>query len=122
MEHAKFWQEFFQLYKELPALWRIKSTEYTDRVLKAKCYEKLVTKLKELYPDADREMVVKKINNYRTSYRKELRRIRESKETGQRHKPTLWYFNCLSFLHDQDEGFGEKTFYEEESTEEVFSI
>ncbi|XP_046810486.1 uncharacterized protein LOC124420698 isoform X1 [Lucilia cuprina] len=118
-EHMKFWQEFFHLYKELPALWRIKSTEYSDRTLKANCYTKLVAKLKEIYPDADREMVVRKINNFRTSYRKELRRKRESQRYGRVHKPTLWYFDCLSFLYDQDEcGCGRSLVSEEENTEE----
>ncbi|XP_037820947.1 uncharacterized protein LOC119609962 [Lucilia sericata] len=118
-EHMKFWQEFFHLYKELPALWRVKSTEYSDRTLKANCYSKLVAKLKEIYPDADREMVVRKINNFRTSYRKELRRKRESQRYGRVHKPTLWYFDCLSFLYDQDEcGCGRTSVCEEEGTEE----
>ncbi|XP_065366851.1 uncharacterized protein LOC135959746 [Calliphora vicina] len=118
MEHAKFWQEFFQLYKELPALWRVKSTEYSDRALKSNCYLQLIRKLREVYPDADREMVVRKINNFRTSYRKELRRLKDSQEVGRVYKPTLWYFDCLSFLDDQDESVAGRLVYEEDSIEE----
>lgn len=108
MEHASFWKDFFQMYKDLPALWRIKSTEYTDRVLKANCYMKLIKKLKEIHPDADREMVVRKINNFRTSYRKELKRKRECRLLGKTYTPTLWYFDYLRFLDDQDEDYVEK--------------
>lgn len=119
MEHSKFWKEFFQLYKEMPSLWRVGSIEYTDRVLKAKCYEKLVQKLKVHYPNADREMVVKKINNFRTSYRKEVKRLKESQEAGKTYKPTLWYFNCLKFLDELDDIVGRRIISDDENTQEV---
>ena len=103
----KFWHEFLDLYKDMPALWKIKSPEYSNRIIKNSCYEELVKKLKEINNDANREMVVKKINTFRTTYRKELKKVRASEKSGAGvedvYEPTLWYFPVLSFLEDQEE-------------------
>ncbi|MPC82559.1 hypothetical protein E2C01_077232 [Portunus trituberculatus] len=51
-------------------------------------------------------MVVKKINNLRTTYRKELKKVQASKKSGAGaydvYVPKLWYFENLAFLHDQE--------------------
>lgn len=99
--NKKFWSEFFELYKSLPALWDLKHPDYSHRDFKVEGYNKLVIKLKELYPDANRDLVVGKINTYRTSFRKELRKLRDYKKKGITITPTLWYFDNLSFLIDQ---------------------
>lgn len=107
MENRKFWCEFLEIYKGLPALWRIKSDEYSNRVMKASAYEHLIEKLKEIFPQANREMVTKKINTLRTAYRKELKKLKESQKSGagadEVYEPTLWYFDKLSFLEDQEQ-------------------
>ncbi|KAM7345353.1 uncharacterized protein ACRADG_011694 [Cochliomyia hominivorax] len=118
MEHVKFWKEFFKLYEEMPALWRVKCAAYSDRVQKAECYAKLVKKLQQIYPDADRELVVRKINNFRTSYRKEIKRLKKCKEAGKFYKSTLWYFDCLTFLNEQYDFEGLACASEEDTTEE----
>lgn len=104
-----FWSEFFELYKNLPSLWYSKHPDYSHRDAKALDYNKLINKLKELYPDANRELVVKKINNYRTSFRKELLKVRKYKREGIEYTPTIWYFNNLSFLIDQVQLHGIKS-------------
>ena len=56
--------------------------------------------------DADRDVVTKKINSLRSSYRKEKKKLTESMKSGAGaddiHVPTLWYFNLLQFLDDQE--------------------
>lgn len=51
-------------------------------------------------------MSKKKINAFRTNYRKELKKVLDSEKSGagtdQVYEPTLWYFNALSFLNDQE--------------------
>ena len=96
-----FWSEFFELYKNLPSLWCLKHPDYSNREIKANDYNKLAYKLGEVYPDANRELVVRKINTYRTSFRKELQKLREHTRYGKEYTPTLWYFDNLSFLIDQ---------------------
>lgn len=99
--NKKFWSEFFELYKSLPSLWDLKHPDYIKREIKAQDCNKLTVKLKELYPDANRDLVVGKINTYRTSFRKELKKIQEYQKRGIPHTPALWYFDNLSFLIDQ---------------------
>lgn len=104
-ENKKFWREFLALYKELPALWKIRSEYYKSRKLKDSGYQILIDKLKELYPDADRKMVTKKINVFRVNYRRELKKMQEFKQSGARseetYEPVLWYFEDIDFLSKQ---------------------
>jgi hypothetical protein len=75
-------------------------------VKKAAAYDCLIEKLKVIEPDASRENVVKKINNLRSTFRKELKKVNDSKRSGSSgddvYAPSLWYFNELMFLVDQE--------------------
>ncbi|XP_037952028.1 uncharacterized protein LOC119682614 isoform X3 [Teleopsis dalmanni] len=105
MDDQKFWSAFIELYEQLPCLWKVKSMEYTDKVLKSEAYSNLVDFLQSKYTDADRDFVIRKINNIRTNYRRELNKVRERPATGNTpaYVPTLWYFKKLHFLADQEE-------------------
>ncbi|XP_072377729.1 uncharacterized protein [Diabrotica undecimpunctata] len=102
----KFYSEFIALYRELPEVWKIKSDEYKNRKLKNVAYEKLIEKLKEVEPNADRDMVRKKINVLRSGYRRELKKLNDSYNSGTGsesfYTPTLWYFDEIDFLRDQE--------------------
>lgn len=63
-------------------LWKIKSKEYSDRNKKSAAYEVLVKKLKEIDTEANRETMAKKVNNLRSSFRKELKKVLKSKVSG----------------------------------------
>ncbi|XP_068204479.1 uncharacterized protein [Palaemon carinicauda] len=101
----EFLTEFIALYESFPCIWRVKSKDYSDRDKKGKAYESLVEKFKEIDKNADRDMVVKKINSLRTVYRKELAKVNDSNRSGTEeeiYKPSLWYFDLLHFLNDQE--------------------
>ncbi|XP_035790111.1 uncharacterized protein LOC118465747 [Anopheles albimanus] len=105
LAEKQFIREFLELYRDLPALWDVNSKLYTNRLIKADQYRILTNKYQERYPNADKEEVTKKINSLRTNFRKELKRIREAKENGTNPDdvvPTLWYFEEISFLANQD--------------------
>lgn len=57
-------------------------------------------------PDATRDTVTKKINSLRSSRRKEKKKVEESLRTSASAKdiyqPTLWYYDLLGFVDDQD--------------------
>lgn len=69
-------------------------------------YDRLVTKLKEIEPDANKSLVVKKINNLRSNVRKEKKKCDLSMKSGAGTdnvcSPTLWCFNLFDFLGDND--------------------
>ena len=98
-----FWREFIQLYRDCPALWKVKSDEYKNRKLKSECYVKLIDKIREIDPNATRSTVTKKINGLRSNYRRELRKVMNSGGGGGgAYKPSLWYFHDLAFLRAQE--------------------
>ena len=79
---------------------------------------------REKIPEADLCFVKKKVDSIRASFRKELRRVRDSKRSGLSaddvYKPTLWYFGLLLFTAGQDIPRRSKSNLEEE-TEDVDS-
>ncbi|KAL4149133.1 hypothetical protein QTP88_003142 [Uroleucon formosanum] len=98
--------ELLKLYRQHTALPKVKSTEYSDRNLKNEAYNVLIEKYKEVDPNADKEIVKKKINSLRTNYRKELKKLKASYKsesgTDDIYVPPLWYYNELNFLQDQE--------------------
>ena len=103
MDNTKLMAEFIDLYRSMPTLWKVKSKAYSNRKLKNSAYETLIAKLKEANPKANRELAVKKINNMRTAYRRELKKKRECLQSDIEYVSQLWYFDLLSFLDDQEE-------------------
>jgi hypothetical protein len=85
-------------------------------------WDLLVQLTREKIPEADLCFVKKKVDSIRASFRKELRRVRDSKRSGLSaddvYKPTLWYFDLLLFTADQDIPRKSKSNLEEE-TEDV---
>lgn len=100
--NREFWTKFFSLYESLPALWDSRSPLYKIRAAKIAGYDILVEKLREIEPNADREDVLRKINIFRTNFRREISRINMSNKMGKQYKTTLWYFKLLSFLKTQE--------------------
>ena len=78
----EFLTEFIHMNRENPCSWKVKSKEYSDRVKKNLAYEYLTTKLKEIDPDANKEKVVKKMNSLRSCFRRELKKVNNSKTSG----------------------------------------
>ena len=67
----KFLIEVLGVYQTLPALWRIKSDDYSNRAKKAEAYDILLQKYREHFTSATLEDLKKKINNLRTNFRNE---------------------------------------------------
>lgn len=98
-------EEFIDIYRSEPCLWKVKQKEYHDRNKKDAAYSKLILKLREIEPDANKESVIRKINNLRCTYKKELKKVMISKSgsgSEDMYEPKLWYFPLMTFLNDQD--------------------
>ncbi|KAI4454259.1 hypothetical protein MML48_10g00007979 [Holotrichia oblita] len=111
MTDTRYWSKDFMLifieeYKCHPCLWKIISKEYINKNLKNEAYEKLVKLYKSIYPEANRDFVVKKIQSLRGSFRKEAKKVEESKRSGASandvYVPSLGYYDMLLFTKDQE--------------------
>lgn len=98
---VQFWKDFIKIYEESPALWDPRSMAYKKPYLKREAYTKLRDKLREIDPNVQIDYVKRRINGLRSCYRRELRRIQDSKRKGDNlYRPTLFYFNEMNFLDD----------------------
>ncbi|KAH8373663.1 hypothetical protein KR200_005486 [Drosophila serrata] len=95
------WREFFKLYRSMPELWLMRSKSYRNRRLKDESYGRLLTLMRQIDPNANCHSLKRKINNFRTSYRRELRKVLRS---GYTYVPGLWYFKDLDFLCEMETG------------------
>lgn len=61
---------------------------------------------KTIHPEANRDFVVKKIQSLRGSFRKEVKKVEDSKRSGASaediYVPLLWYYDLLLFTQDQE--------------------
>ena len=98
--------QFIHAYRDNPALWKVKSKEYSNKIARSKGLLALQDILKELEPDCTRDAVIKKINCLRASFRREYRKIENSKKSGtspdDMYTSSLWYFEEMMFVLDQD--------------------
>ncbi|XP_061717035.1 uncharacterized protein LOC133524893 [Cydia pomonella] len=106
MPNQREWlEEFIEIYRSEPSLWKVKAKEYHDRDKKEAAYRRLLVKLREVEPTSDKAAVVKKINNLRCTYNKEHKKVNASNKSGagteEIYEPKLWYYPLLKFLDDQ---------------------
>ena len=102
--NKKFWTEFIDIYRILPCLWNTKDENYNNRESRSVAWNKLVQKLQEVEPDANQDSVKRKINTFRSNFNREVRKIRQTQkeQPSEEYNPTLWYFDHLSFLLNQE--------------------
>ena len=74
--------EFIRHYRRHECLWKIKSRDYSNRLLKEKAYQQMVDFCKTVDSSFDKSEVTKKINNLRGCFRKELKKMDASKLSG----------------------------------------
>ena len=105
-DEKKFTLELIDVYHGLPELWKVKSKEYSDRDKKEAAYDTLLLKYKEWYTEATKDDLKKKLNSMRTCFRRELKKLSDSQKSGAGaddvYEPSLWYFDALIFLRDQE--------------------
>uniref|UniRef100_A0A182P4Z6 MADF domain-containing protein n=1 Tax=Anopheles epiroticus TaxID=199890 RepID=A0A182P4Z6_9DIPT len=82
------------------------SKDYTDRVKRDRAFNALVAKYRQVDSSATREEVKKKLYGLRSSYRRELLKLKKSVRTENVlenvYKPQLWYFYLFDFLSDNE--------------------
>lgn len=123
----EFILDCIHLYRELPALWNIKSKDYHDRDKKNTAYDTLLVKYKEMFPDATKDDLKKKFNSLRTNYRKELKKHLQSMKSGSAaddiYESKLWYYKEMGFLQIHEcAADSQSTMVSEENSREINSM
>ncbi|KAM4045130.1 coiled-coil domain-containing protein 82 isoform 1-T1 [Anomaloglossus baeobatrachus] len=107
-ENENFIREFIEKYETLPCLWRIKSADYSNKIIKQKAHKELVDLVKKHCPSerVDVNVVKKKIQGLTTVFKEELKKVEDSQRIGAGtadiYVPRLWYYNLLLFTRDQE--------------------
>jgi hypothetical protein len=77
-----FLTKFLEEYREMPVLWQVRSADYSNTTKWDEAWDLLLQLTTEKIPEADFCFVKKNVDSIRSSFRKELRRIRDSKRSG----------------------------------------
>ncbi|XP_028140600.1 uncharacterized protein LOC114334695 [Diabrotica virgifera virgifera] len=105
--NPEFLRQFIDIYQSNPCLWKVKDKCYTNRDLREKAYQQLINLYKTVNVEASQETVRSKINNLRSAFRKELKKVQKSKRSGAStediYTPGLWYYELLLFTANQEE-------------------
>lgn len=94
---------FISKYKNFKCLWDVRCKDYCNRDIKRSAYNELLVVYNLIKPEATIDDVKKKINTLRSNFRKELKKIHESKRSGAGadiYQPSTWLFEELTFLAD----------------------
>uniref|UniRef100_A0A1B6FVI6 MADF domain-containing protein n=1 Tax=Cuerna arida TaxID=1464854 RepID=A0A1B6FVI6_9HEMI len=70
-----FLLEFIELFRGEECLWKITSKDYHNKTKREESYKRLVEKVKEIDPAANKAVVTRKINSLRSAFRKELKKV-----------------------------------------------
>ncbi|XP_049877503.1 uncharacterized protein LOC126374823 [Pectinophora gossypiella] len=96
--------EVLEHYRKLPYLWNPTHKLYTNKNARRQGLQIMLTSWRKLEPNASIECIRKKLNNWRAAYRRERKKVEDSMSTASEpdeiHKPNLWYYNYLTFIHD----------------------
>ncbi|KAL4711265.1 hypothetical protein ACJJTC_019106 [Scirpophaga incertulas] len=96
-----------EIYKEMPYLWNKNDPNYKNKTMRYEGFRVLLEMYKNFDPEATMKTIKKRIENMRSTYLKEVKKVNASKHTGAGSQdiyvPSLWYFDNLSFLESTTE-------------------
>lgn len=111
-------RQFIEKYEGLPSLWNPTDAFYTNKTAKNRAFDELKEIYRKIKPNCTREVVKKKINSLRTNYRKELKKILNSKRSGNGadavYEPKSWVFYSLQFLDSFEQPVGYQNNFEKD--------
>lgn len=94
-------KEFIFAWRSFPALWDPRNQYYTNKYKRLEYLHKLLEVYQKIKPSATTDDVRKKINIFRSNYKRELNKIEESRKrdcSDVVYSPRVWYFPLLNFL------------------------
>ncbi|XP_072392638.1 uncharacterized protein [Diabrotica undecimpunctata] len=112
-------EELLKCYKTSRCLWDVQCETYSNRDRRNEAYNSLLEIFKTAYPDATLAILKKKLENLRTGYKREEKKVISSEACGtsQIYVPKLWYYNLMSFLNEKPSVSWKVEMLEEEDEE-----
>lgn len=99
--------QFIEIYRSLPCLWKVKTKEYSNKLSRELAYSKMIDFCRTFDQSADKQFVVQKINNLRSAFRKEMKKVALSQSSAANgeeiYESKLWYYPYLKFVIDQED-------------------
>ncbi|XP_045492533.1 uncharacterized protein LOC123704129 [Colias croceus] len=97
--------KLLEVYKDFPCLWDLTNKDYANRDARNQAYIIMLELLKKIDSGATLKTLKNKLDNMRTSYRRERKKVEASKTSGagndEVHTPSLWYYEHLLFLDEK---------------------
>ncbi|XP_037790733.1 protein jim lovell-like isoform X2 [Penaeus monodon] len=98
---------FIDLLKQQPCLWKTKSKEYKNRILRNVALRSVCLEMtNRINCTVTPDIIMRKIHTLRTQFRRQVKAVEDSAKSGagaQDLTPRLWCFDRLSFLNDGDD-------------------
>lgn len=98
---------FIETLETLEVLWNCSKEDYKNKIKRKAAIVKLIPIYSKIKPGATEKDVRRKINTLRCNYRKELKKIQDSKRSGvgseEVYQPTSWVFYALKFLKKSEQ-------------------
>ncbi|XP_063365922.1 uncharacterized protein LOC134654386 [Cydia amplana] len=94
--------EVIENYGKMPFLWKRDHEDYSNKGVRWEGYHKLLKIYRKWDEESTTTTLKKKIDNLRSNYIKEHKKVMASKRLGCKvHVPTLWYYHLLTFLNNR---------------------
>ncbi|XP_045464761.1 uncharacterized protein LOC123674006 [Harmonia axyridis] len=94
--------EMLEMFKSNTLLWDTSHSLYLNKNARNQAFAGLLDVYKRIKPEATIRDVKKKIENMRTTYKKELKKVKRiGSESKEQYVPTLWYYELMLFLDKQ---------------------
>ncbi|KAG8312232.1 hypothetical protein J6590_026678 [Homalodisca vitripennis] len=99
---------FIEIYRGNECIWKVKSKNYHNNGKREAAYKKLLDYVHTFEPSATKDTLLKKINNLRSTFRKEQKKVIRSLKaaTGRRadniYLPKWSHYSQLKFLLEKD--------------------
>ncbi|XP_028158664.1 uncharacterized protein LOC114351588 [Ostrinia furnacalis] len=101
-KNRRILRNLLQTYKSLPLLWDKKHKQYFNKKARYEAFKDLLKIYQEIDCHATIITVRKKIDNFRNTYMRELKKVKTSQLTAKEpedvYEPTVWHYKELGFL------------------------
>ncbi|XP_034840503.1 uncharacterized protein [Maniola hyperantus] len=92
-------KDLLRMYREAPCLWDQTDLLYMNKEARKEAFQAILKKMKTYHEDITLDIVKRKLENMRATYKREVRRMLAARQRGEDgYRTTLWYFDLMAFI------------------------